>query len=79
MRLYGKIVSLLDLALKGVQVVMGDLNALNVSARGAYEVVVVVIGVEDLVPLHSIKDIDLREDLVVRQKVELSIDSCLVY
>jgi hypothetical protein len=62
-------VSLLDLALKGVQIVVGHLNALNISARGAHEVVVMVVWVEQFVPFHSIKDIYLREDFFIREEV----------
>ena len=43
MRLYRKIVSLLYFLLKSVQIVVWYFNALNVAARGAYEVVMVVV------------------------------------
>jgi hypothetical protein len=46
MRLHGKIMGLLDFSLKGVKVVMGHLNALNILARGADEVMVMVIWME---------------------------------
>ena len=79
MRLHGKIVRLLNLSLKGVKVVVGHLNALDILTRGAHEVVVMVVRVKQFVPLHAIKDIDLREDLLVRQEIELPIDGCFVY
>jgi hypothetical protein len=79
MRLYGKIVRLLNLSLKGVKVVMGYLDALDVLARGADEVVMMVVRVEQFVSLHPIEDIDLREDLVVREEVELSVDRGFIY
>ena len=79
MRLHGKIVRLLDFSLKCVKVVMGHLYALDILTRGADEVVVMVVRVKQFVPLHAIKDIDLREDLFVRQEVELPIDGCFVY
>jgi hypothetical protein len=79
MRLHGKIVRLLDFSLKCVKVMMGHLHALDILTRGADEVVVMVVRVKQFVPLHSIKDIDLREDLFVRQEIELAIDGCFVY
>ena len=78
-RLHGKIMALLDFSLKSMKVMMGYLNALDVLARGADEVVMMVVRMEQLVPLHAIKDIYLREDLFVRQEVELSVDSGFIH
>jgi hypothetical protein len=69
----------LDFSLKCVKVMMGHLHALDILTRGADEVVVMVVRVKQFVPLHAIKDIDLREDVVVRQEVELSIYSRLIH
>ena len=79
MRLHGKIVGLLDLSLKSVEIVVGNLDALDIPARGADEVVVMVVRMKQLVALHPIKDIDLGEDLVVREKVELSVNRRLIH
>jgi len=46
MRLHRKIVSLLDFSLKDVQIMMGYLNALDIFARGAYKVVMMVVGMK---------------------------------
>lgn len=40
--------------------------------------VVMVIGMENLVTLHSVKNVYLGEDLVVSEKVEFAVYSCLV-
>ena len=53
-RLHGKIMCLLDLPLKRMKVVVGHLNTLNISARGAHEVVVMVVGVKQFVTLHAV-------------------------
>jgi hypothetical protein len=45
---------LLDLPLKRMKVVVGHLNTLNISARGAHEVVVMVVGVKQFVTLHAV-------------------------
>jgi hypothetical protein len=77
--LHGKIVGLLDLSLKGVQIVMGNLYALNISARRTNEVMVMVVGMKEFVTFHTVEDIDLGEDLVVRKEVELSVDRGFVH
>ena len=79
MRLHDKIVALLYFSLKSVQIVVWHFNALDVAAGGAHEVVMVVVRVNDLVALHAIKDIYLREDLIVSEKIELSIDRGFVH
>ena len=73
-RLHGKIVGLLDLSLKGVKVVVRYLNALDILARGAHQVVMMVVRMEQFVPLHPIQNIYLREDLIIRKEIELSVD-----
>ena len=78
MRLYRKIVSLLYFLLKSVQIVVWYFNALNVAARGAYEVVMVVVRVEYLVAFHAIEDVYFRQNLIVREEIELSVDGGLV-
>ena len=59
MRLYGKIVCLLNLSLKCVEVVVGYLNALDIFARGAHKVVVMVVRMKKFIALHPVEDVDL--------------------
>ena len=69
---------LLYISLKGVQIVVRHFDTLNVAAGGAYEVMMVVVWVKDFVPFHPVEDIYLRQDLIVSEEVELSIDSGFV-
>ena len=78
MRLHGKIVGLLYFSLKGVKIMVRHFHALNVTAGGAYEVVMVVVWMEDLVPFHAVEDVYFGEDLIVGEEVELSVDGGLI-
>ncbi len=64
-RLHGKVVSLLDLTLKGVKVVMWNLHALDILARGTNEVVMMVVRMKKFISLHTVEDVDLGKDLIV--------------